>query len=135
MKPITNILNDRDNILFEKALKFYLFARQIDAKHLQKDTAERLYYSGSVAYSLIYTYVNTGNLKIEYMDFLNEELKRMLKSEKNVYKILQIKPDEIDDIQLMRETKLSFFDEDEQENLQLIYYAETKIIELKKIQA
>jgi DNA-directed RNA polymerase subunit F len=68
------------------------------------------------------------------MDFLNEELKRMLKSEKNVYEILQIKPDEIDDIQLMRETKLSFFDEDEQENLQLIYYAEKKIIELKKIE-
>ena len=134
MKPITKILNDRDNILFEKALKFYLFARQLDAKHLQKDTAERLYYSGSVAYSLIYTYVNTGNLKIEYMDFLNEELKRMLKSEKNVYEILQIKPDEIDDIQLMRETKLSFFDEDEQGNLQLIYYAEKKIIELKKIE-
>jgi hypothetical protein len=135
MKPVTKILNDRDNILFEKALKFYLFARQIDAKHLQKDVAERLYYSGSVAYSLIYTYVNTGNLKIEYMDFLNEELKLMLKAEKNVYNNLQIKPDEINDIQLMKETKLSFFDEDEQENLQLIYYSEDNLIELKKSQA
>jgi len=132
MQPITKILNDRDNILFEKALKFYLFARQIDAKKLEKEVSERLHYAGSVAYSLIYTFSKTGSLKIEYMDFLNEELKLMLKTDENIYEKLQIKPNEIDDIELMRETKLSFFDEDEKEDMQLIYYADKKIIELKK---
>lgn len=134
MQATNKILNDRDKILFEKAIKFYLFARQVDAKRLSKDLAERLHYSGSVAYSLIFTFAKTRSLKIEYMDFLNEELKRMLSVERKIYDKLQIKPDEIDAIQLMKETKLSFFDEDEQENLQLIYYPKNNLIELKKSQ-
>ena len=134
MQPVTKILNDRDKILFEKALKFYLFARQIDAKLLKKEVADRLHYSGSVAYSLIYTFSKTGSLKIEYMDFLNEELKLMLKAAQHIYDKLQIKPNEIDDIELMNKTKLSFFDEDEGLDLKLFYFPGENMIELKKSQ-
>lgn len=132
MKPTTKILNDRDKILFEKALKFYFFARQVDVKKLSKDVGERLHYTGSVAYSLVITYAKTGSLKIEYMDFLNQELKTMLSSDEKIYQPLQIKPSEIDDIELMKETKISFFDEDEGMSLQLIYYPEEKKIKLTK---
>lgn len=132
MKLTTKILNDRDKILFEKALKFYFFARQIDVKNLSKDVGERLHYSGSVAYSLIITFAKSGSLKIEYMDFLNQELKTMLSSDAKIYQPLQIKPSEIDDIELMKETKISFFDEDEEMNLQLIYYPEENKIKLAK---
>lgn len=132
MKPTTKILNDRDKILFEKALKFYFFARQIDVKNLSKDVGERLHYSGSVAYSLIITFAKSGSLKIEYMDFLNQELKTMLASDVSTFEPLQIKPSEIDDIELMKETKISFFDEDEEMNLQLIYYPEENKINLAK---
>ncbi|MEO9884881.1 MAG: hypothetical protein ABJR05_11775 [Balneola sp.] len=133
MQPTTKILNDRDKILFEKALKFYFFARQIDAKRLSKDVSDRLHYSGSVAYSLIITYAKTNSLKIEYMDFMNQELKLMLGSKQSLYDPLQIKPSEIDDIELMKETKLSFFDEDENVDSQLIYYPEQNALELKKV--
>jgi len=133
MQPITKILNDRDKILFEKALKFYFFARQIDSKHLAKDVGKRLHYAGSVAYSLIITYAKSGALKIEYMDFLNQELKLMLGSQTNEYDNLQINPSEIDDIELMKETKLSFYDVDENSDSLLTYYPEKNMIELKKI--
>lgn len=132
MKPTTKILNDRDKILFEKALKFYFFARQIDVKKLSEDVGERLHYSGSVAYSLIITFAKSGSLKIEYMDFLNQELKTMLAADVSTFEPLQIRPSEIDDIELMKETKISFFDEDEEMSLQLIYYPEEKKIQLAK---
>jgi hypothetical protein len=132
MKPTTKILNDRDKILFEKALKFYFFARQVDIKKLSKDVGERLHYSGSVAYSLIITFAKSGSLKIEYMDFLNQELKTMLAADVSTFEPLQIKPSEIDDIELMKETKISFFDEDEEMSLQLIYYPQEKKIQLAK---
>ena len=133
MKPTTKILNDRDKILFEKALKFYFFARQIDVKKLSTDVSERSHYRGSVAYSLVITYAKAGSLKIEYMDFLNQELKTMLSSDEKIYQPLQIKPSEIDDIELMKETKISFFDEDEGADSELIYYSNQNLLELKKL--
>lgn len=133
MQSTAKILNDRDKILLEKALKFYFFARQVDVKRLSKDVGKRLQYAGSVAYSLLITYAREGSLKIEYMDFLNQELKMMLSSENSTYDALQIKPSEIDDIELMRETKLSFYDEDENSDSQLIYYPEESRLELKKV--
>ncbi|XWN37638.1 MAG: hypothetical protein ROO71_01675 [Balneola sp.] len=133
MKSTTKILNDRDKILFEKALKFYFFARQVDSKRLSHDVSERLYYTGSVAYSLVITYAKSGSLKIEYMDFLNQELKTMLSSGDKVYEPLQIKPAEIDGIELMKKTKISFFDEDENSDSELIYYTNRNLLELKKL--
>ncbi len=135
MQSITKILNDRDKILLEKAIKFYFFARQIDAKRLQKEVYERLYYAGSVAYSLIITFVKTDSLNIEYMDFLNKELKHMLSVPNEIYDHLQIKPGEIDEIELMRETLLSFYDEDEQVNIRLIYRPESNQLELQNSRA
>ncbi len=132
MQSISKILNDRDKTLFEKALKFYFFARQVDLKRLSPDLQKRIHYSGSVAYSLIITCAKTGSLKIEYMDFLNQELKNLYSIPKNKLTDLQIKPNEIDDIELMKETKLSIFDEDENTNLTLVYYpgnAEMKLDE------
>lgn len=124
MKDNSKILNERDKVLFEKALKLYIFARQIDIKKLKTNLAERLHYTGSVAYSLIITFARTGNLKIEYMDFLNEELKTMLAIPESDFAKLQIKPREIDDIELMSETKLSFFDEDENKTISLVYFTD-----------
>ncbi len=130
MQSISKILNEREKILFEKALKFYFFARQIDLKRLDQDLQKRVHYSGSVAYSLIITYAKSGDLKIEYMDFLNQELKKLLSIPENQFKDLQIKPNEIDDIELMKKTKLTFYDEDEQKDMELIYLPEKKELKL-----
>ena len=98
MKPITKILNDKDKVLFEKALKAYIFSRQQGVSSLEPDLKERFSYSGTIAYSLIITFIKTGSLKIEYMDFLNEELKKLNAVNNSFFEPLQVLPNEIDEI-------------------------------------
>lgn len=112
MEPVTKLLNERDKILFDKALKFYFFSRQQDIRRLQNSLQKRLNYTGSVAYSLLITYIREGKFKLEYMDFLNEELKTLLSLDSNLFKKLHIKPGEIDEIELNEKIQLKFYDED-----------------------
>lgn len=130
MNPVVKILNDRDKILFEKALKFYFFARQRGVNELPEDLAQRISYSGTVAYSLIITFVKENALKIEYMDFLNEEWKNLRSVKPSFFKSLQVKPDEIDELELSETVELSFFDEDEGMDLMLQYIPKECIVRL-----
>ncbi len=130
MKPVTKILNDRDKILFEKALKFYFFARQRGVSTLPEDLARRISYSGTVAYSLIITFVKENALKIEYMDFLNQEWKHLRSVEPAFFNDLQVKPDEIDELELSETVELNFFDEDEGLYLLLRYIPENNTVTL-----
>lgn len=130
MDTITKILNDRDKILFEKALKFYFYARQQDVRKLNSQLQERFSYAGSVAYSLIITFIREDSLKIEYMDFLNEELKTMRGLEDEFMDPLMIKPHEIDEIEFNQEIAIKVFDEDTGSDLQIIYQPEKSVVKL-----
>lgn len=124
MDTITKILNDRDKILFEKALKFYLFTRQQDVRKLNSQLQKRFAYAGQVAYSLIITYIREGNLKLEYMDFLNEELKTMRAIDDEFLEPLMIKPHEIDEIEFKQEISINVFDEDTNSKIRITYNPE-----------
>lgn len=124
MKTPAKILNERDKVLFEKALKFYFFSRQHDVRKLNSELRERFSYSGQVAYSLIITFIREGNLRIEYMDFLNEEIKLMRSLDPSLLKNLQIKPSEIDEIEFKNRVTLKIYDEDQKKDLQIIYIPE-----------
>ncbi|MCH2449690.1 MAG: hypothetical protein MK198_06035 [Gracilimonas sp.] len=130
MDTITKILNDRDKILFEKALKFYFYARQQDISKLNSQLQERFSYAGSVAYSLIITFLREGSLKLEYMDFLNEELKAMHRLEDEFMEPLMIKPHEIDEIEFNQEIALKVFDEDTGDDLRIVYEPKNKVVKL-----
>ena len=130
MKPVLKILNDRDKILFEKAMKFYFFARQQSVRELEAQLRERVSYCGSVAYSLIITYIRENNLRIEYMDFLNEEWKMLRSLETSLFNPLQIKPTEIDEVELADPTQIRFHDEDEHIDLIIRYSPGTKTAEV-----
>lgn len=130
MDTITKILNDRDKILFEKALKFYFYARQQDVRKLNSQLQERFSYAGSVAYSLIITFIREDSLKLEYMDFLNEELKTMHGLDDGLLEPLMIKPHEIDEIEFNQEIAVKVFDEDTGNELQIIYEPANKIVKL-----
>lgn len=130
MDTITKILNDRDKILFEKALKFYFYARQQDVSKLNSQLQERFSYAGSVAYSLIVTYVREGSLKLEYMDFLNEELKTMLGLESEFMEPLMIKPHEIDEIEFNQKIAIKVFDEDTGKDLRITYEPSNNLVKL-----
>ncbi|MGN8224823.1 hypothetical protein [Gracilimonas sp. BCB1] len=130
MKSITKILNDRDKILFEKALKFYFYTRQQDVRKLNSQLQQRFSYAGQVAYSLIITYIREGNLKLEYMDFLNEELKTMRGLDSEFLEPLMIKPHEIDEIEFNQEISIKVFDEDNDTDIQISYDSEQGIAKL-----
>ncbi len=131
MDTTTKILNERDKILFEKALKFYFYARQQDVRKLNSQLRKRFAYAGQVAYSLMITYLREGNLKLEYMDFLNEELKTMRGLDKELLEPLMIKPHEIDEIELKEKLSLKFYDEDEGKDIRLSYNPKDDTVRLE----
>lgn len=130
MDTITKILNDRDKILFEKALKFYFYARQQDVRKLNSKLQERFSYAGRVAYSLIVTFLREGSLKLEYMDFLNEELKTMHGLEDELMEPLMIKPHEIDEIEFNQKIAIKVFDEDTDKDLRILYEPSNNMVKL-----
>jgi hypothetical protein len=130
MDTFTKILNDRDKILFEKALKFYFYTRQQDVRKLNSQLHKRFAYAGQVAYSLIITYIRDGSLKLEYMDFLNEELKTMRGLDSELLEPLMIKPHEIDEIEFNEEIAIKVFDEDDDTEIKIIYNPEKGVAKL-----
>jgi len=130
MDTFTKILNDRDKILFEKALKFYFYTRQQDVRKLNSQLQKRFAYAGQVAYSLIITYIRDGSLKLEYMDFLNEELKTMRGLDSELLEPLMIKPHEIDEIEFNEEIAIKVFDEDDDTEIKIIYNPEKGVAKL-----
>jgi GTPase len=133
MDTLTKILNDRDKILFEKALKLYFYLRQQDVKKLNSQIRERFSYGGQVAYSLITTYISEGNLKLEYMDFLNEELKTMRALDDQYLEPLMIKPHEIDEIEFNQVISIKVFDEDRNADLVISYDPDEGIAKLAPV--
>lgn len=133
MDTITKILNERDKILFEKGLKFYFFSRQQDVRKLNSQLQERFTYAGQVAYSLIITYIREGSLKLEYMDFLNEELKTMRSLDEEFLEPLMIKPHEIDEIQLNKEMSMRFHDEDSGQDFVIRYAPSDNTVTLEPV--
>ena len=133
MNSTTKILNDRDKILFEKALKFYFYARQQDVRKLNSQLRERFSYAGQVAYSLIITYIREGNLKLEYMDFLNEELKTMRSLDSEFMEPLMIQPHEIDEIEFNQEISIKVFDEDNERDVRITYDPDAGVAKLEPI--
>lgn len=133
MSPNTKILNERDKVLFEKGLKLYFFGRQVEVKKLADKLQERVHYTGTVAYSLIYTFVTTGSLKIEYMDFLNQELHTLLGLDSELFEALHIKPQEIDEIELPEGSSIKLFDEEQEKDMILSYWPSANKVELSDI--
>ena len=130
MKPTKKILNDRDKEIFNKALKFYFFSRQQDIRKLNSDLQERLRYSGNVAYTLIVNFILEDKLEIEFLDFLNMEIKKLQSLNSGLLDPLQVQPSEIDFIELNKNIDLQVFDELEKQNITISYSPEANLIEL-----
>ncbi|MEO1023001.1 MAG: hypothetical protein AAFW89_10705, partial [Bacteroidota bacterium] len=111
IKPRTKILNPQDKVVFEKALKFYFFARQQDVKHLEDDIRDRFNYAANIAYSLIITGIRDNQFRIEYMDFLNEEHQRFCSLGSSALSDLMIPPDQIDEIEFPDRMRYTFEDD------------------------
>jgi len=131
MKPSRKILNETDKVIFEKALKIYLFSRQHDVSKLQDDLKQRIRYLRNVAYSLIIRFLREDTFHFEYMDFINDELKK-LRSLPDYTSGLMIKPGEVDEIQLQEPARFLFKDEEDELEIKFIYHKSKKLVEIIK---
>jgi len=129
MKPIRKILNETDKVIFEKALKIYLFSRQHDVSKLQDDLKQRIRHLRNVAYSLIIRFLREDTFHFEYMDFINDELKK-LRSLPDYTSGLMIKPGEVDEIQLQEPARFLFRDEEDELEIKFIYHKSKKMVDI-----
>lgn len=130
MKPTKKILNERDKVVFNKALKVYFFSRQQGIRKLNTDLQERFRYTGSVAYSLIVNFILKDKLEVEFMDFLNMEIKKLQSLNSGLLDPLQVQPAEIALIELNKKIDLQVFDEVEKRNITISYLPENNLVEL-----
>ncbi|MCH8495871.1 MAG: hypothetical protein LAT57_09630 [Balneolales bacterium] len=119
------LVEGHDKRFFEQALKFYIFSRHVSVPHISVSLAEQLTYSGHIVYSLLVNWLRDGRASIEYMDFLNTKLNELRALPEESLQGLEIKPNEINDIELTNRVRLQFTDDETSERCWLEYYPGT----------
>jgi len=118
-------LSLKDAEKLEKAFKFYLFCRQKGRDRCTDEIQQRLTHAGHVAFSLITTYMNEREFKLEYMEFINNEIKELMDLSGDL-KELTVQPSQIDDLQLNNDARFRFTDEEENRRYTIEYYPEER---------
>lgn len=119
------LVEGHDKRFFEQALKFYIFSRHAAKPHISAALAEQLTYSGHIVYSLLINWLRDGKPSIEYMDFLNTKLNELRTLPEELLHGLEIKPTQINDLELTNRVQLQFTDDETSERCWLEYYPET----------
>lgn len=117
-----------DRTFMEKALQLYFFFKHVNTENLNSDLGERFRYNQQVVYSLIRSYLTEDRFAIEYMDHLNEELKKLDQLDDSVLKPLSIKPRDVAEIQLKQNVPVVFKDEEEHQILEMSYFTKDGIV-------
>ena len=105
-------LSGHDQRFFEQAVKLYIFARHTDSRHIAPELAEQLSYCAHIVYSLMINWMRDGKPSIEYLDFLNTRLNDLRSLPASLLAGLEIQPHEIQEIELMKQVRLQFTDEE-----------------------
>ena len=125
-------LEERDHQFMVKAIKFYLFSRQMNRDEYHEELRERMIHDGNVAFSLLTTYVDEGRFALEYMEFINDEIKTLRTLPGSILNSLTIPPGHIGDIELQEQVKLSFTDSDAGIRYWLIYLPAEQLLHYQK---
>jgi len=110
-----------EKVLFEKALKLYVFVHHKPHGKLSLALADQLKFTGNAVYSLILNWMKDGKPSLEYMDFLNGKINELRMLDVVHLTELEILPDEVDEIELNTPAAFSFTDEDENQILKISY--------------
>lgn len=122
-----------EKILFEKALKLYVFVHHKPHSTISSALADQLKFTGNAVYSLVLNWVKDGKPSLEYMDFLNGKLHELRMLDITLLTELEILPDEVDEIELNSPAKFSFTDEEEHQTLRISYTVENAVCEFEII--
>lgn len=110
-----------EKVLFEKALKLYVFVHHKPHGMLSAALADQLKFTGNAVYSLILNWMKDGKPSLEYMDFLNGKINELRMLDVVYLTELEILPDEVDEIELNTLAAFSFTDEEENQILKISY--------------
>jgi len=102
-------LDEQEVETLEKALKFYIFCRQQSSEDCSEEIKKRLKHSGHVAFSMIITFLEEREFKLEYMQFINSEWVEYVQAEAK-FSPLTIPPSEIEKIELREQARFQFAD-------------------------
>lgn len=118
-------LNGTEKQLFERALQLYVFVHHVRHDEVDEALAGQLKYSGNVVYSLVRNWLIDGKPSLEYMEFLNEQINKLRKLGPAQRQGLGIQPEDIAMLELAKEVKLTFRDDETKEVLRITYLPET----------
>lgn len=118
---------DRDTAIFNKAIKLYFFVKHIDHSQIHPDLQERFAHCSNVVYSMLRAYLEKGIFQIEYLDFLNDEIKSWTEANPELFKDFTIMPEEIDEIELSAKVPIQFQDSETGERMRLVFYPDEKV--------
>lgn len=114
--------NDKE--LFHKAIKLYYFVNHVRHNDLPEDLRNRFPHCSNVLYSLVRNYLEHGQLQIEYLDYLNQEVEGWNAADQQLFSLFHIQPGEIDEIELGEKVPIQFHDGETGERLRIVYYPE-----------
>jgi|AntRauTorcE11898_2_1112593.scaffolds.fasta_scaffold27920_2 predicted RND superfamily exporter protein len=121
-------LDEMDRKFMEKALQLYFFFKHVNTDNLNDDLAERFRYNQQVVYSLIRSYLTEDRFAIEYMDHLNDELKKIDQLDESALAPLSIKPKSVGEIQLKQNVPVVFNDDEEHQMLEMSYFTKDGMV-------
>lgn len=113
---------DRDKAIFRKAVKLYFFINHVKHDTIHPDLSDRFSHCANIIYSMLRGYMEAGTFQIEYLDFLNEEITNWVNMDDKYFKNFQIKPVEIDEIELNGRIPMKFQDAETGEQLRLMFF-------------
>ena len=127
-------LDQKEFEKLEKALKCYLFCRQKSRKECPDEIQERLIHAGHIAFSLVATFLEEREFKMEYMEFLNDEIAAYCAMESQL-SMLAIPPILIDEIDLKQPASFRFSDEESGKRYSLTLDRKNRMIQFEIEQA
>lgn len=119
------MIGGREKVLFEKALKLYVFVHHKSHELLDAQLSEQLIHTGNAVYSLLLNWLRDGRPSLEYMDFLNEKLTELRSINHELRAQLKIQPEEVEELELSQSVNLVFRDASYERVLRIRYEPES----------
>lgn len=127
------LIQPADSRNIKKAIKLYFFLKHKPHDMLEGELPGRFTQASHVVFSLFRAFTREGDLKPEYLNFLNDELNSWCRMEDKHWKILDIRPHDVDEIELADRVPVKFYDEENGETLELCYLPQDDVLQYRYI--